>query len=291
MTEKKAIVIGIDGAQLEKLDETPTPYLDSLNIIESFTGGIQGTETEQQTFSGPGWGSLLTGVWANKHGIVSNDDTLRAKPDYPSIFEYVHNDDPDNYIASVVNWGLINAYFEEDVNSIVDFELTAPEPTDDQLAQDNIIAQTVADLILKQGPDYTFVHLDNVDVVAHNFGFSPEYLEAITMADGHVGKIIDAVEEREAAYPDEDWLVIVTTDHGREPSEGFDHGGQTDSERTTFIASNKELDDSSVAPATDLVPTVLDHLDIEGGEFDGTSLLESQPEGASHLCRTFVLKL
>nr|WP_293123437.1 alkaline phosphatase family protein [Moorena sp. SIO4G3] len=191
----------------------------------------------------------------------------------------------------MVNWGLINAYFEEDINSIVDFELTAPEPTDDQLAQDNIIAQTVADLILKEGPAYTFVHLDNVDVVAHNFGFSTEYLEAITMADGHVGTILDAVEEREAAYPDEDWLVIVTTDHGREPSEGFDHGGQTDSERTTFIASNKELDDSSVAPVTDVVPTVLDHLDIEGGEFDGTSLLESQPEGACHLCRTFVLKL
>ncbi|NEQ88654.1 MAG: alkaline phosphatase family protein [Moorea sp. SIO2I5] len=218
MTDKKAIVIGIDGAQLEKLDETPTPYLDSLNILESFTGGIQGTETEQQTFSGPGWGSLLTGVWANKHGIVSNDDTLRAKPDYPSIFEYVHNDDPDNYIASVVNWGLINAYFEEDINSIVDFELTAPEPTDDQLAQDTIIAQTVADLILKEGPDYTFVHLDNVDVVAHNFGFSTEYLEAITMADGHVGTILDAVEEREAAYPDEDWCKdsgVEKRDEGR----------------------------------------------------------------------------
>ena len=273
MTDNKAIVIGIDGAQLEKLEETPTPNLDSLNFIESFTGGIQGTETEQETFSGTGWGTLLTGVWANKHGIISNDDTLRANPEFPSIFEYVHNDNPDNFIASVVNWGPINAYFEEDVETIVDFELTAPEPTDDNLAQDNIIAPTVADLILEEAPDYTFVHLDNVDVVGHDLGFSPEYLDAITTADGHVGTILDAVEAREEAYSNEDWLFLVTTDHGRELPEGFDHGGQTDSERTTFIASNKALDDSEAAPATDVVPTVLDHLEIEGGNFDGKSLL------------------
>ncbi len=54
MTEKKAIVIGIDGAQLEKLNLTPTPNLDSLKLIESFTGGVQGTETLQPTLSGPG---------------------------------------------------------------------------------------------------------------------------------------------------------------------------------------------------------------------------------------------
>ena len=272
MTDNKAIVIGIDGAQLDKLEGTPTPNLDSLNLIESFTGGIEGTETEQETFSGPSWGTLLTGVWANKHGIISNDDTLRANPEYPSIFEYVHNDDPDNYIASAVNWGPINAYFEEDVESTVDFELTAPEPTDDNLAQDDIIAPTVANLILEEAPDYTFVHLDNVDVVGHDLGFSPEYLDAITAADGHVGTILDAVEAREKAYPNEDWLVLVTTDHGRELPKGFDHGGQTDSERTTFIAANKALDNSEVASATDVVPTVLDHLEIEGGNFDGESL-------------------
>ncbi|WP_052055363.1 DUF6454 family protein [Myxosarcina sp. GI1] len=278
MSEKKAIVIGIDGAQLEKLEETLTPNLDSLNIIESFTGGVEGTETEEQTYSGPGWGTLLTGVWANKHGIVENDDTLRANPEYPSIFEYVNNDDPNSYLASVVNWGPINDYFEEDIDSIVDFELTAPEPSDDNLAQDNFIAPTVADLILDKAPDYTFVHLDNVDVVGHDLGFSPEYLESITQADGHIGTILDAVEAREAQHPNEDWLVLVTTDHGREPTEGFDHGEQSDSERTTFIASNRELDNSPVAPATDVVPTVLDHLNIEEGKLDGESLLRDSED-------------
>lgn len=272
MSQKKAIIIGVDGVQFEKLHDIQTPNIDKLNIIKSFTGGIRGTETEQQTYSGPGWGALLTGVWVNKHGIVTNDKSLRANSEYPSIFRHIHNHNPYSYIASLVNWGSIHAYFEEDIKSIVDFKLTAPEPTEDNLAQDNLIAQTVAELILNKAPDFTFVHLDNVDAVGHRAGFSQSYLESITQADAQLGIMLDAVEQRAATNPQEDWLVIVTTDHGREPDTGFAHSGQTKSERTTWIAANKKLNSSKKASATDLVPTVLDHLGIRGGNFAGTSL-------------------
>lgn len=272
MTNSKAIIVGIDGVQLEKLGETPTPNLDKLNLIKSFTGGIRGTKSEQQTSSGANWSTILTGVWANKHGIVTNDKNLRVNPNYPSIFRYIRDHDPESYLASVINWGSIHHYFEKDIESIVNFKLSAPEPTNDKLAQDSLITMKVADLISNKSPDFTFVHFDNVDFVGHQFGFSPEYLEAIAQADAHVGIILDAVAKRTAVNTDEDWLIIVTTDHGREPNDGFEHGGKTDSERTTWIASNQELDDSQLASAIDVVPTVLNHFDIEEGGFDGKSL-------------------
>jgi predicted AlkP superfamily phosphohydrolase/phosphomutase len=118
MSRQKAILVGIDGVQFEKLAETSTPKIDSLNLTQSFTGGIQGTKSEQQTSSGANWSTVLTGVWADKHGIISNDKSLRANPKYPSIFRYIRDRYPKSYLASVVNWGSIHHYFEEDINTI-----------------------------------------------------------------------------------------------------------------------------------------------------------------------------
>ena len=46
----------------------------------------------------------------------------------------------------------------------------------------------------------------------------------------------DAVKFREKKYGEE-WLVIVTTDHGRYV-DGYGHGGQTSRERTVWVSTN-----------------------------------------------------
>lgn len=43
------------------------------------------------------------------------------------------------------------------------------------------------------------------------------------MADTLLGRIMKGVEEREKKYPNEDWLILTTTDHGRD-AEGCGHG-------------------------------------------------------------------
>ena len=45
--------------------------------------------------------------------------------------------------------------------------------------------------------------------------------------------------EARATYNTEDWLIIVTNDHG---GADYDHGGASIMERTTYIITNKEID-------------------------------------------------
>ena len=51
-------------------------------------------------------------------------------------------------------------------------------------------------------------------------------------------KTIEAIKARET-YDTEDWLIIITSDHG---GIGTDHGSASIQERMTFIVANKEFD-------------------------------------------------
>ncbi|MEM9424583.1 MAG: hypothetical protein AAF975_07340, partial [Spirochaetota bacterium] len=59
------------------------------------------------------------------------------------------------------------------------------------------------------------------------------------------GRVRTAIQDR-IEGKNEDWLIIVTTDHGRGlsaayPNEYYRHGGQSIMEKTIFVASNKDL--------------------------------------------------
>jgi hypothetical protein len=73
------------------------------------------------------------------------------------------------------------------------------------------------------------------------------------------------VEYRQQKFP-EDWLVVVTTDHGRDSINGKDHGGQSTRERTTWIATNaKDLNKywRDYNPGiVDIMPTIARHLNL-----------------------------
>ena len=64
-----------------------------------------------------------------------------------------------------------------------------------------------------------------------------------------MGTIWDAIQYREQNFK-EDWLFIITTDHGRDAQTGKNHGGQSDSERNTWLIMNKK-------PAQEVVKTAI----------------------------------
>ena len=78
--EGRVLVIGIDGVRPDALQIADTPAIDELISEGAFTNNtkILGDRyRENETISGPGWSSFLTGVWADKHGV--NDNTFRGE--------------------------------------------------------------------------------------------------------------------------------------------------------------------------------------------------------------------
>jgi predicted AlkP superfamily pyrophosphatase or phosphodiesterase len=266
---KHVLVIGLDGVRVDALREADTPVLDALIdggavTYDGFAGGELGGSTEQPTFSGPGWSSILTGVWIDKHGVRLNVFDDARFDEYPHFFARVRERKPDAYLASFVTWFPINDEIAVSADSDLLFPAEAPA---DSLAGDNAVTEAVVSHMAEQDPDVVFVHLDEVDHQGHAVGYGPdvlEYVEAIETADSQIGQMIDALRAR-PAYPEEDWLVLVTTDHG---GTGRGHGGQTEEERTIFFIANGGAVEGGtvISPGpgqTTVPPTVMHHLGLD----------------------------
>lgn len=60
----------------------------------------------------------------------------------------------------------------------------------------------------------------------------------VEKTDNLISDIWKSVQYRQEKF-DEDWMIIVTTDHGRNES-GHDHGGQSERERSVWISTNND---------------------------------------------------
>ncbi|WEZ87760.1 alkaline phosphatase family protein [Pseudomonas sp. NyZ480] len=284
--QPKTLIVGLDGVQLQRYEQLgeDTNLKRRLHYGKAYSGGITGRASEQATLSGPGWMTLLTGVWASKHGVVSNEPSLRLDPAYPSLFRRLRQALPHAYLSSIVNWSPINtAFLLEDAQG--------NDVRESGLTDEQVIERTLA--ILDSTPaDFTFIQLDEPDQVGHDHGFGARYQQALQNADSRLGRLLDKLDERRHKHPLEDWLVVVSTDHGRDYW-GTGHGGVSEQEKTVFIASNKPLNVELTEPSTaqdhpgpnnlysfaaqtSVVPTVLRHMGLDvlpDWKLDGTPLL------------------
>lgn len=280
---QKALLVGVDGVQLEKLQAINPANFNRLSMAKSYTGGVVGESSEQDTNSGPGWATILTGVWKHKHFIATNDSG-EANPAFPSIFKRLKTANGQLKVGSFAHWAAIN-------NQFFPADIALANQSQSDLTDANAVAAAVN--FINAGGDFTFVHLDDVDHAGHSYGFGSAYNSALVTIDQQLGQLLDAVAAKKQQTGD-DWLIIVTTDHGRELS-GYNHGGQSLSEKTTFIASNKMLNAEfspavvnvsntslnglyGYASATAILPTIMSHMGYPiqaSWQLDGVSLLGS----------------
>jgi hypothetical protein len=224
---KKVLIIGIDGCRPDALSAADTPNIDNLIL-----NGIYSPDAlnDDITLSGPGWSGILCGVRSDKHGVINNDFSNNNYQNYPSFFKYIKDFDPNLHTVSFCHWGPINDYI---LNEYIDFKLN--------LGSDQEVFTIANNYINLNDPDIIFLHFDEVDYAGHNYGYSPnvsEYVSVIENIDKHVGDLMEAVNNR-SLTKDEDWLILVTTDHG---GINNSHGGNTLDETNTFvIASNASL--------------------------------------------------
>ena len=220
---KKVLVIGIDGCRTDALKEADTPQLDRLianGVLVENTSILGERATGSDTVSGPGWSSILTGVWADKHGVKDNKFAGADYHAYPHFFRRVKDARPTAFTASIVTWEPIH----ERIVTAADAALVFPSDKLEQYAVNDVkVAAEAKTLLETKDPDAVFLYFGVVDETGHTHGFHPTvkpYVNAISTTDTRVGIVLDALRAR-PTYADEDWLVIVCTDHG---GRGTSHG-------------------------------------------------------------------
>ena len=265
---KKLLFIGIDGCRPDALTQAQTPNIDGLINDGIYINNALCSINGQPTVSGPGWSTMITGVWYDKHGVSDNSFSGSNFDEYPPFNILLEESGQEYHTASFIMWTPIHTQI---FGSTMDYnELHS--------TYDGSVAQGAADYMSTPNVDVIFLDFDDVDIAGHSYGFSPEvdqYIDAIENVDGYIGWVIDSMENR-PTFQNEDWLIMITSDHG---GIGYGHGGQTIEERQIPIIMSGALVSAEMIPEqsylTDLVPTVLNYFGIENNcewQLDGISM-------------------
>jgi hypothetical protein len=141
-------------------------------------------------------------------------------------------------------------------------------------------AELVRRLASDAAPDATLLMLDCPDYGGHGllggwgggfYPYSTSYLNAVHLCDGIVGRCLDAIANR-PTFKDEDWIVIVTSDHGGYANTHGLVGGHATA--VPLFVSSRHVRNGRI-PGTprnyDVAPTVLAHfgLDVSKMNLDG----------------------
>ncbi|MGF6835839.1 arylsulfatase A-like enzyme [Paenarthrobacter sp. TE4293] len=236
--EPRVLVVGIDGVRFDSLQAAATPALDGV-ADNGFLIPVR-VHWKNATISGPVWATVATGVYADLHKVTGNNGhppELAAFRDFTAALRAAR---PEAHTMIAASWHPIAARTacgplfssrgwvpEED-----------PEEANDAgswVVADDAVAAYAAARIKDEDLAVSFVYFGEADVEAHNRGTGEGYTAAIQRCDGRLGTLLQAIEARPGRQ-EEDWTVIVVTDHGHLDAGG--HGGETGEERTAWIAAS-----------------------------------------------------
>ena len=245
-TEKKVVVIGYDGCRAdivaEKQEKGAISYLLANGASNNLTycGGVNyPAENTQDTSTAPGWCSILTGVWADKNGI--NKNGVIKSLEYKMLMTTLVEEDVIDDAAFITKW---KGHFTDEDSTYIDEKAYCEENNIDvdfvlRKNKSDIQKGAMEEVTSADCADFVFIVYENTDSAGHDFGFSfnnPIYKNGFNKEDGYGYEVIKAIESRDT-YETEDWLIIVTSDHG---GFGTGHGHESIQERMTFVVMNKE---------------------------------------------------
>lgn len=235
---RKLLLIGIDGTRWDIVAE---PGVGRMLPELAAMGSWHRMTMEAPTYSAPGWGSILTGASHAEHGLRDNSCVGGRTWQYPDILAQAFYRDQRTRTFAAAGWPvlvdpngpgpIIHPRLDQQyagLHRVIsrDGETLGYERVDGE------IADIACAALAKNGFDVGFVYFCGVDDAGHIHGLAGEpYRDAIRRVDGLAGRLLAQVQARHERHGEE-WLVVVTTDHGHR-DEG-DHGGDSDREREAW---------------------------------------------------------
>jgi Type I phosphodiesterase / nucleotide pyrophosphatase len=208
LAEPHVIVVGIDGLSVDGVETASTPRLHELMARGAWTLEARGV---MPTLSSPNWESVIGGAPPEQHGITSNGYFRRlvefapacqdAGGKFPTIFGILRDQRPGSRIAVFHEWGGFANLVEP----------RGPDVMKHESSSERTLTAAL-EYWKANHPTLLFLHLDGVDHAGHETGWlSRNYYNAVTEADGYLGRVLDMVRS-EAAW--DSTFVLVTSDHG-----------------------------------------------------------------------------
>jgi hypothetical protein len=267
--DNRLLVIGIDGAGGRFLRDANTPNIDALIANGSVRydylneGGLVPNPPSGYGSSGVNWSTIATGASGLHHGVTDNSFSGNRFNTYPHFFKYIKDHDPALYAASIVSWEPINGQIL--ANQYADLERHFPNQS--PANQDALVRDATIELLSRSDPNAIFLHFDQVDAAGHGNGWGTlPYYAAIQTVDRHIGDVMTAVHARPGVIAgSEDWLVIITADHGGQGTGHDASQGLVNWEVPFVLSGDSAPDGALLAQGTlrDVVPTALWHLGID----------------------------
>lgn len=243
------LVVGIDGVRYDTLRRVDTPALDAIERQGLLRPVL--VDESSPTVSGPCWATIVTGVLPADHGITDNDFTAHRLAEHPDVVRLTREQRPDVATFVAAGWGPLvkpvdggplladggwfpEAPTDEALRFVDPHQAHLPDEWQhaDQAVTDAGIAFVGG--LTADTPSLTFVYLGGPDEVCHLVGTGPAYDGFVEDSDRRLGELMAAIAHR-PSRADEDWTVLVVTDHGHVDAGG--HGGDSLEERTAWLAA------------------------------------------------------
>ncbi|WP_186090246.1 hypothetical protein [Burkholderia gladioli] len=284
-SSQHALLIQLDGATYAALAagiaNGSLPNLAKLHVAPAYSGGLNGTLSQQPNLDTPSWATLLTGTWANRHQVLSDapNQALQA----PTLFETLKTAKAGKLGAAVDSAGLASLLG-------IDRNAGNLDTLSNCASVDSCVTQQGISMI-DQGYALVVAQYHSAQDAALNYGLGASaYASTLQQLDAAVGTLAAETAKRSG----ENWLILVTGSHGLNAAGGAD-GLPLLPESTTFVAMNQADNGrlgSAAQPASladlharasiaDLAPTVLAQLGAlpaaSAYELDGGELIGAQP--------------